>query len=140
MRGGMRESGMTTDEGKAGFSDPLERVTAYQLALVVADMVRRDVEEMRKDVVMREVAGQLLRAAGSVAANTAEGYARGTAADRKKFYEYALGSERETEAWYHTAGKEPSADLRARLLSIRRLLLTMIRHARENTSRITFQK
>jgi len=134
---------MTREEGVMrgeGYSDPLERVTAYRLARAMVDEVRRDVEEMRKEVVMREVAGQLLRAAGSVTANIAEGYARGTAADRRKFFEYALGSVRETEAWYHTAGKEPNADLSARLLSIRRLLLTMIRHARENAQRVTFQK
>jgi four helix bundle protein len=110
-------------------------VAAYRLALEMVDEVRRDVTAMRKDVVMREVAGQLLRAAGSVSANIAEGYARTTAAERRRFYEYALGSAREVEAWYHTAGHEPSESLLSHLLSIRRLLLTMMRNAAANAAR-----
>jgi four helix bundle protein len=38
---------------------------------------------------------QLYRALGSISANAAEGYSRGTGKDRARFYEYALGSVRE---------------------------------------------
>jgi four helix bundle protein len=124
---------MSTD-GK-GYSDPLQRVAAYRLALEMIDEVRQDAQAMKRDVVMREVAGQLLRAAGSVSANIAEGYARVSVADRRRFYEYALGSAREVDAWYRAAAQQPRAETAARLLSIRRLLLTMIRNVRENTNR-----
>lgn len=127
-----------TDEMRDGgnpYSDPLARVAAYRLALEMVEDVRRDAEGMRKDAMMRDVAGQLLRAAGSVLANIAEGYARSSAADRRKFYEYALGSAREVETWYHTAGHRPAASTISHLLSIRRLLLTMMRNARENAAR-----
>ena len=123
--------------GETPGSDPLERVTAYQLAVEMVDEVRGDVNAMRGDATLKEVASQLLRAAGSVSANIAEGYARSSARDRRKFYEYALGSAREVEAWYRTSGRAPSASLSAHLLSIRRLLLTMIRNARENAARLT---
>ena len=44
---------------------------------------------------------QVVRAAGSISANIAEGWSRGTAKDRARFYEYALGSSRETRDWYY---------------------------------------
>jgi four helix bundle protein len=37
---------------------------------------------------------------GSIPANLAEGYSRGTGADRGRFCEYALGSTRECVVWY----------------------------------------
>ncbi len=37
---------------------------------------------------------------GSIRANIAEGYSRGTGKDRARFYEYALGSARESRDWY----------------------------------------
>ena len=115
-----------------GMRDPLETVAAYRLAREFAADAMRDAQRMRRAVLTREIAGQLLRAAGSVSANIAEGYSRGTVADRKKFYEYALGSARECQAWYETAGTPVPESQLARLTSIRRLLLTMIRNARED--------
>ena len=67
---------------------------------------------------------------GSVSANIAEGYSRGTGKDRARFYEYALGSARESRDWYykarHVLGEDVS-DHRLQMMSeIIRLLLTMI--------------
>ena len=45
----------------------------------------------------------LYRSVGSVSANIAEGYSRGTGKDRARFYEYALGSARESRDWYFKA-------------------------------------
>ncbi len=112
--------------------DPLETVTAYRLAREFAAGVALDARRLQRSALTREVAGQLLRAAGSVGANIAEGYSRGTVADRKKFYEYALGSARECQAWYECSGSPVPESQLERLTSIRRLLLTMIRNARDD--------
>ncbi len=117
-------------------TDPLLRVQAYRLALEAMQDAREDTGVMRDEPAMREVAVQLVRAAGSIAANIAEGYSRGTTADRRKFYEYALGSTRECLVWYEAA---PPASLLSsridRLVSIRRLLLTMIRNSRADSAK-----
>lgn len=94
-------------------------------------VARRDAGAIRFKPGARELHSQLVRAVGSIAANVAEGYSRTGTADRRKFYEYALGSAREAEVWYATAGiqEAKSADARALLTSIRRLLLVMIKNA-----------
>jgi four helix bundle protein len=112
--------------------DPLETVAAYRLALELAAGAFHDAGRLRRAVLTREIAAQLLTAAGSVGANIAEGYSRGTVADRKKFYEYALGSARECQVWYESCGAPIPESHLARLTSIRRLLLTMIRNARDD--------
>ena len=50
-----------------------------------------------------DLSDQLYRAAGSTSANIAEGYSRSTGKDRARFYEYALGSARESRDWYYKA-------------------------------------
>ncbi len=121
---------MTGDVGR----DPLETVAAYRLARELATDALADAARLRRSALTREIAAQLLTAAASVRANIAEGYSRGTLADRRKFFEYALGSARECQVWYESCGRPvPEAQL-ARLTSIRRLLLAMIRNAREDVS------
>ena len=121
----------TNDAGMEG--DSLGKLQVYQLALGAIRDARMDAGEMREDLLMREMAGQLVRAAGSIAANVAEGYSRGTTADRRRFFEYALGSARECLVWYETAARFPSSRTE-RLVSIRRLLITMIRNSRLSTA------
>jgi four helix bundle protein len=48
---------------------------------------------------------QLYRAAESISANLDEGYSRGTGRDRARFYEYALGSARESRDWCLSASR-----------------------------------
>ncbi len=110
--------------------DPLDRVQAYQLALAAVREGREDARTLAGKAECRDVAPQLLRALGSIAANVAEGYSRGTAADRRRFLEYALGSTRESIVWYETSGHEAASPRVERLVMIRRLLLTMIRNSR----------
>lgn len=126
---------MTTEfqqDQPGGYRDPLERLQVYRLGLEAVREARADAEVFGRDGLLREVGGQLLRAAGSICANVAEGYSRGTAAERRKFLEYALGSARECIVWYETSAHPERRTRIERLVSIRRLLLVMIRTARES--------
>lgn len=115
---------------KAITDDSLWRMSAYRLALFLADVAWQDVTALVKDIRTRELSDQLYRAVGSTSANLAEGYSRGTGRDRARFYEYALGSAREARDWFfkarHVLGEEVS-DHRLNLLGeIVRLLLAMV--------------
>lgn len=111
-------------------NDRLWTVEAYRLALFAAELGWHDVTKIAKDRRTRALSDQLYRALGSIGANISEGYSRGGAKDRARFYEYALGSGRESRGWYyngrHVLG-ETVSNHRIRLLTrIIRLLLTMI--------------
>src|SRR5437867_311195 len=111
-------------------NDSLWKMEAYRLALFVTDLGWHDVTKLAADRRTLDMAGQLYRALGSIEANISEGYSRGSGRDRARFYEYALGSARESRGWYykgrHVLG-EAVAEHRIRLTThIARLLLTMI--------------
>ena len=110
--------------------DTLWRVEAYRLALFVSELAWQDCTKLAQDKRTIALSDQLYRAVGSIGANVAEGYSRGTGKDRARFYEYALGSARESRDWYykgrHVLGTqviEHRLDLITRIV---RLLLTMI--------------
>jgi four helix bundle protein len=110
--------------------DLLWKVEAYRLALFLADLGWRDVTKLTQDRRMFGLSDQLYRAVGSISANISEGYSRSSGKDRARFYEYALGSARESRGWFyksrHMLG-ENVAEHRMRLTTqIIRLLLTMV--------------
>ena len=111
-------------------ADPLWNVEAYRLALFAGDVGWDDVTKLMKDRRTLGLSDQLYRPVGSVSANISEGYSRGTGRDRARFYEYALGSARETRDWYYKARHvlgDAVTDHRLDLLtSIIRLLLKII--------------
>jgi four helix bundle protein len=135
---------VTFEEWTAGVSeeirgDSLWRVEVYRLALFVADLGWSDTANLLQEKRTLSLADQLTRALGSIAANIAEGYSRGTGKDRARFYEYALGSARESRSWFFLARhalREEIVAHRMRLLGqIIRLLLTMIPEQRGNVLR-----
>ena len=83
--------------------DSLWKMTAYRLGLFVADVGWHDVVKLAQDRRMLGLSDQLYRALGSISANLAEGYSRGTGKDRARFYEYSMGSARESRDWYYKA-------------------------------------
>lgn len=111
-------------------ADSLWKVTAYRLALFLNDLGWRDTAKLIRDRRMIRLSDQLYGALGSVSANLAEGYSRGTGKDRARFYEYALGSARESRDWYFKARQvlgETIFQHRLQLLTrVIQLLLTMI--------------
>ena len=121
----------TSEDGATG---ALDRVQVYRLATELSDVAWDDALELKKEPLLFAHATQLLRAVGSIAANIAEGYGRRSAAERVRFYEYALTSGEEARAWYRVSSRAMApdrlADRTRRLVSIRRLLLTMIRNER----------
>lgn len=110
--------------------DSLWKMEAYRLALFSADFAWQDVTRLMRDRRCLDVASQLYSAIGSIGANLSEGYSRGSAKDRARFYEYALGSARESRTWYfgarHVLGEEVTHHRMEFLSHIIRLLLTMV--------------
>ena len=117
--------------------DPLWTIEAYRLALFAAELGWHDVTKLMKDKRTMEVADQLYRALGSIGANISEGYSRGGGRDRARFYEYALGSARESRGWYyngrHVLGETVVEHRMDLLTHIIRLLLKMVPDQRSAT-------
>ena len=111
-------------------ADSLWHVKAYRLALFLADLGWLDATKLMSDRRTIGLADQLYRSLGSMGANIAEGYSRGTGRDRARFYEYALGSARESRDWYyksrHILGETIIQHRLDILAEVIRLLLTMI--------------
>ncbi len=83
--------------------DSLWRMEAYRLALFAADIGWHDATKLAQYRRTLGLSDQLYRSLGSISANIAEGYSRGTGNDRARFYEYALGSARESRDWQFKA-------------------------------------
>lgn len=110
--------------------DALWRMQVYRLALYAAEVGWGDVTALNRDRRTWSVADQLNRALGSISANIAEGYSRGSGRDRARFYEYALGSARESRDWYfkarHVLGDTHTRERLDLLASIIRQLLVVV--------------
>ncbi len=117
-------------------SDSLWKVEAYRLGLFVADIGWHDVTKLIGDKRTSSLADQLYCSLGSISANVAEGFLRISHKEKAHFYEYALGSARESRDWYfkarHVLDKQVT-EHRIRLLTqIIRLLITMIPQQRKH--------
>jgi four helix bundle protein len=119
--------------------DSLWKIKAYRYALFAADVAWSDVSKLSQDSRTRGLSDQLYRSVGSVSANIAEGYSKGTGKDRARFYEYALGSAREARDWYFKARHLLGPDITHQRLelfkAIIQLLLTMVPQQRGKTLR-----
>lgn len=117
-------------------ADALWGMIAYRKSLFLAELAWRDVSKLVIDRRLMSLADQLYRAVGSVGANIAEGYSRGSCKDRVRFYEYSLGSARESRDWYfkarHTLGEEVFQHRSELITEIVKLLLTTIPQLRKS--------
>jgi four helix bundle protein len=122
-------------------ADMLWRLTAYRYATYLSDLAWDDATHLERRVITRALAAQLVRAAGSIGANIADGYGRGSGRDRVRFYEYALSSARETASWYHSARRALGDDVACARIDfiqrICRLLLATIPAERARVIRRT---
>ena len=140
---------MTYDEWERGVptvirSDSLWRVEAYRLSLFLSDLAWEDATTLLNDERTRGIANQLYRAAGNISANISEGYSRHTGKQRALYYEYALGSVRETRDWYYKGRhilSKAVVDHRLELsTSIIRLALKMTYHERTTNRTVSNAK
>ena len=110
--------------------DALWTVKAYRLSLFLADIAWRDVVKLSKANGMRSLSDQLYRSCGSICANIEEGYSKKSSKDRARFYEYSLGSARETRGWFyrarHILGEEVAMHRLGLSTEIIKLLQTMV--------------
>ncbi len=120
-------------------ADTLWQVKAYRLALFLADLGWSDVTRLMHDRRTIALADQLYRSLGSIGTNIAEGYSRSTGRDRARFYEYALGSARESRDWYfksrHILDETVIRHRLDLLTEVIRLLLTMVPQQRGHVLR-----
>lgn len=111
-------------------ADALWRMSVYRYALFIGDIGWHDVTRLQQDRRTYGVSDQLYRALGSISANLAEGYSRGSNKERAHFYEYSLGSARESRDWYHKGrhvlGEKIVEHRMSMLVEVIKLLLTMI--------------
>ena len=80
--------------------DSLWKMTVYRLALFLSDISWQDVTKLAQDRRTESLSNQLYRSLGSIGANLAEGYSYSTGGNRARYFEYALGSARESRERY----------------------------------------
>ena len=124
--------------------DSLWKMEAYRLALFATEIGWHDVTELLKDKRTLGTADQLYRSLGSISANIAEGYSHHTGKARAQYYQYALGSARESRDWYYKAHhvlKEKVVNHRIALMTqVIKLLLVIVPQQRGKTLALREEK
>lgn len=80
--------------------DTLWRMEVYRISLFAGDLAWQDVTKLMQDRRTLKLSDQLYSAVGSISGNIAEGYSRSSHKDQARFFEYSLGSSRESRNWY----------------------------------------
>lgn len=118
----------------------LWKMEAYRIGLFASDLAWKDSAKLLKEPRTKSIADQLCRATGNISSNIAEGYSRGTGKDRSRFYEYALGSSRESRDWYfksrNVLGPKVTEHRLDILTQLVKLLVRMSSNERRNNHRI----
>jgi four helix bundle protein len=118
-------------------SDVLWKVTAYRLATFLADRSWPDVTRLAQDPRTIGLADQLKRSIDSIGSNYAEAYSRRSDKDRCRYYEYTLGSARESRDRFFKA-RRVIGELRTKeglILTTRIIQLLLVTIARERPKR-----
>jgi four helix bundle protein len=110
--------------------DVLWKMKVYRSVLFATNLGWHDITKLAQDRRTVALSDQLYRSLGSISANIAEGYSRSSNKDRSRFYEYALGSARESRDWYYKGSHILSESVISHRLNLMteiiRLLLVMI--------------
>src|SRR5215207_7514204 len=114
--------------------DAVWKIEAYRLGRFLSDLSWNDTAKFERNKRTRSTVDQLFRAVGSITANVSEGYSRNTGKERARFYEFALGSARESrDCYYHSRNVLTERVWRHRInlaAQAIKLLLTMIPNQR----------
>lgn len=120
-------------------NDPIWKLDVYRLALFIGDIGWNDVLALSKNNLMWGVADQLHRSLDSISANLTEGYSRSKGLDRARFFEFSLGSARESRDWYYKSRHVLSANVVKHRIELTTqiigMLVPMISHQRKNAIR-----
>jgi four helix bundle protein len=120
-------------------NDPIWKLEVYRLALFAGDIGWQDILALSKNNLMWGVVDQLHRSLNSISANLTEGYSRSKGLDRARFFEYSLGSARESRDWYYKSRHvlpEGVVKHRMELMThIISMLVPMISHQRKYSIR-----
>lgn len=118
-------------------NDRVWRFKVYRLALFIGDLAWADSTRLFRTLLTRRISGQLFEAASSIAPHISEGFSRGTGKGRAIFYEYALGSARESRDWYyqarHLLGEQVTTHRMELCSQVIKLLLAMLPGERLNS-------
>ena len=98
--------------------DTIWRMSAYRLALYAISLAQSDARQIRANRLTRPHLDQLLRAVGAISADLDEGYSRSSGRERAHYYEYALGSARESRGWYYKYAAAFPPNVLARRLAL----------------------
>jgi len=127
------------DVPESNRGDPLQRMRAYRLACELVRESWEDAEKLTHHRTMEKVSAQLYAAVGSIVGNLGEGYAHSSGKDRARIFEYALGSARESIAWFRSAepvlGSDVVTQRVEKLDEIRRMLMAIIPRERDRLIR-----
>jgi four helix bundle protein len=127
------------DVPESNRGDPLQQMRAYRLACELVRESWEDAEKLTHHRTMEKVSAQLYAAVGSIVANLGEGYAHSSGKDRARIFEYALGSARESIAWFRSAepvlGSDVVTQRVEKLDEIRRMLMAIIPRERDRLIR-----
>jgi four helix bundle protein len=111
-------------------ADALWQMAVYRQALFLGELAWFDTCRLAQHKQTLDLSDQLYRAAGGISATISEGYSRASRKDQARFYEYALGSARETRDWYykgrHVLGETVAVHRIDMLVHIIRQLLKMV--------------
>ena len=114
--------------------DPLWHMELYRQALFLSELTWKDAQKLEMAKIAASLSSQLLRAVGSIAANIAEGFSHASKKNQARFYEYALGSARESKVWYtqarHVLGEAVYMHRISLLTHITKQLLSLIPNQR----------
>jgi four helix bundle protein len=104
-------------------TDTIWRTPAYRFSLFLSFRAQHDLRWIAAHRSTRAYVDQLLRAVGGISASLDEGYSRSSGPERAHYYEYALGSTRETRGWYYKCSVAlPPAITMARLTRLTRIV------------------
>lgn len=82
-----------------------KNLKVWQKADILFSMVCKDVSKWPNNRIANSISFQLLDSSGSISANIAEGYGRGSPGEFEQFLRYARGSMVETDNWLYQASK-----------------------------------